>query len=142
MKRIIFGAGLALCLNLFAAGASTANAATVDSINAASDPFFAASWNVPDVGWIYSPPTSFSVSSIGTKFGSSDGRTVTAAIFLDTPGSLVLLGAGELVPVANAFAYRAFLEAALFFITGVDTSRRCEAMLRLAETLPTTRRDV
>jgi hypothetical protein len=40
-----------------------------------------------------------------SKFGPSDGRTVTAEIFLGAPGSLVLLGAGGLVPAAGALAY-------------------------------------
>jgi hypothetical protein len=88
-----------------------------DSINAQYDPYLAAGWNVPDVGWIYIPTFSYKLSGIGTKFGSSDGRSVIAEIFSGAPaqapppcpcvstGSLVLLGAGTLTPVAGAFAY-------------------------------------
>jgi hypothetical protein len=68
------------------------------------NPDLAASWNVPEVGWLYTPAFSFTIFSMGTKFGSSDGRTVNAEIFSGAPGALVLLGAGGLIPVAGAFA--------------------------------------
>lgn len=67
-------------------------------------PDLAASWNVPEVGWLYTPTFSYTISSIGIKFGSSDGRIVNAEIFSGAPDALVLLGAGELIPVAGAFA--------------------------------------
>jgi hypothetical protein len=75
----------------FIASASSGKTDIVDSINAAGDPFLAASWNVPNVGWQYTPSFSYSFFSIGTKFGSDDGRIVTAEIFSGAPGSLTLL---------------------------------------------------
>ena len=103
--------GLAAC-------PSSGNADIINSINAQYDPSLDASWNVPDVGWIYIPTFSYTLSGIGTKFGSSDGRSVNAEIFSGAPGggplggcpclstgTLVLLGAGTLTPVAGAFAY-------------------------------------
>ena len=74
--------------------ASSGNAAIIVSINGMDNPDLAASWNVPDVGWLYSPPFSYAFTSIGTKFGSADGRIVNAEIFSGAPGALVLLGAG------------------------------------------------
>jgi hypothetical protein len=84
--------------------ASSGNAAIIVSINGTDNPDLAASWNVPEVGWLFTPTFSFTISSIGTKFGSSDGRIVNAEIFSGAPGALVLLGAGGLIPVAGAFA--------------------------------------
>src|SRR5215471_18080001 len=86
-----------------ATGASSGNAAIIVSINGMDNPDLAASWNVPEVGWLYTPTFSYTFSSIGTKFGSSDGRIVNAEIFSGAPGDLVLLGAGGLIPVAGAF---------------------------------------
>jgi hypothetical protein len=82
-----------------------ANADVIDSVNAQYDPYPAASWNVPDVGWEYVPSFSYTLTGIGTKFGSADGRSVTAEIFAGAPGALVFQGAGSLVPAANGFAF-------------------------------------
>jgi hypothetical protein len=84
--------------------ASSGNAAIIVSINGMDNPDLAASWNVPDVGWLYTPPFSYAFTSIGTKFGSADGRIVNAEIFSGAPGALVLLGAGGLIPGAGTFA--------------------------------------
>jgi hypothetical protein len=86
-----------LAFGLAAGAASSVKADIIDSINAQYDPSLAASWNVPEVGWVYIPTFSYTLSGIGTKFGSSDGRTVTAEIFSGAPGSLSLLGAGNLL---------------------------------------------
>ena len=105
MRAKNFVLGLFWVALSFIASASSGKTAIVDSINAAGDPALAASWNVPNVGWQYTPTFSYSFFSIGTKFGSSDGRTVTAEIFSGTPGSLTLLTQGTLVPAAGAFAF-------------------------------------
>jgi hypothetical protein len=102
MRRNLFSRLLGLAFGL-AMGVSSGNADVIESINATADPDLAASWNVPDVGWVYVPTASFTFSGIGTKFGSSDGRTVNAEIFSGTPGNLLLLGAGGLVPEAGRF---------------------------------------
>jgi hypothetical protein len=47
-------------------GASSGNAAIIVSINGMDNPDLAASWNVPDVGWLYTPPFSYAFTSIGT----------------------------------------------------------------------------
>ena len=99
LKRGLFWLAVAL-----ATGTSSGNAAIIVSINGMDNPDLAASWNVPEVGWLYTPTFSYTISSIVTKFGSSDGRIVNAEIFSGAPGALVLLGAGGLIPVAGAFA--------------------------------------
>ena len=82
LKRGLFWLAVAL-----ATGASSGNAAIIVSINGMDNPDLAASWNVPDVGWLYTPTFSYTISSIGTKFGSSDGRIVNAEIFSGAPGA-------------------------------------------------------
>jgi len=106
MKTNLLGlkSGLFWLAVALATGASSGNAAIIVSINGMDNPDLAASWNVPDVGWLYTPPFSYAFTSIGTKFGSADGRVVNAEIFSGAPGALVLLGAGGLIPVAGAFA--------------------------------------
>jgi hypothetical protein len=110
-KLFALKAGLFWLAFGLAACPSSGNADIIDSINAQYDPSLAASWNVPDVGWIYIPTFSYTLSGIGTKFGSSDGRSVNAEIFSGAPGgsplpcpclstgTLVLLGAGTVTPV-------------------------------------------
>ena len=92
-KRLALKVGLFGLIFGIAAHPLYGNADVIsDSINAQADPNHAASWNVPDVGWIYIPTFSYKLSDIGTKFGSSDGRSVIAEIFLGAPGSRAGLG--------------------------------------------------
>jgi hypothetical protein len=99
-----------LAFGLAAGAASDANADVVASINDTGDLAPATIWNVPEVGWLYTPTTTFTFYEIGTKFGSSDGRAVSAYINSGVPGAvapggLVTLRAGALTPIADAFAY-------------------------------------
>ncbi|MDP3855074.1 MAG: PEPxxWA-CTERM sorting domain-containing protein [Phenylobacterium sp.] len=82
--------------------ATAASAAVVHEINPTGAS--AATWGATEVGWFYTPDTSYTLTAIGTKFGSSDGRTVTAEFYSGAPGALTLLRSGTLVPIANAFA--------------------------------------
>ena len=94
----------ALCISVGTGMAVEANASTLlDSIDA-SAPLLPASWVVEDVGFSYTPAFSYTLDGIASRFLNTDGRTVTAAIYLGLPGSLTLLGSGGLIPVANSFA--------------------------------------
>jgi hypothetical protein len=100
MKTSVLALALAATVTL---GASQASAAVVmDAINPGGTS--SSTWAADEVGWFYTPTFSYSLSGIGTKFGSSDGRTVTAEIFSGVPGSLTLLASGNLTPIANAFS--------------------------------------
>jgi hypothetical protein len=98
------GALFWLALSLVA-GTSFATADIIDSINTQYDANSGAAWNVPDVGWIYVPTVSYTVTAIGTKFESSDGRIVNAELFSGAPGAWVLLGYAPLRPEADTLAY-------------------------------------
>jgi hypothetical protein len=75
----------------------------VDAINPTATPN-GGNYNISNIGWLYTPAFSYTLDGIGALFATSDGRTVTAAIYSGTPGSLFLLGAGGFTPVANSFA--------------------------------------
>ena len=93
---------LSAALAALVIGSQASAASVVDAINPGGTS--TSSWYADGVGWFYTPGTSYTLTGLGTKFGSSDGRTVTAEIFSGAPGSLTLLGSGGLTPVANAFA--------------------------------------
>lgn len=42
--------------------------------------------NLNEVGWFFTPTTTFDVSGVNTRFSSTDGRTVTASIFATALG--------------------------------------------------------
>src|ERR1039457_6358625 len=50
-----------------------------------------------DVGWLYTAPFSYSLTSVAFEFGSGDGRTVTEEIFNPTTPALggTLLGSAS-----------------------------------------------
>jgi hypothetical protein len=97
MKTNLLGlkSGLFWLAVALATGASSGNAAIIVLINGMDNPDLAASWNVPDVGWLYTPPFSYAFTSIGTKFGSADGRVVNAEIFSGAPGAPSAPGCGR-----------------------------------------------
>jgi hypothetical protein len=63
-----------------------------------------------DLGWLYTAPFSYSLTSVAFEFGSGDGRTVTEEIFSPTTPALggALLGSATFVPVAGSFVGGAF----------------------------------
>ncbi|MBV9225877.1 MAG: PEP-CTERM sorting domain-containing protein [Acidobacteriaceae bacterium] len=81
----------------------------VDSVNQ-SEPVCSGSgcnFVVDDVGWFYTAPFSYTLTSVDFKFGSTDGRSVTEEVFTSpTPAALggTLLGSATFVPVADSFA--------------------------------------
>jgi hypothetical protein len=78
----------------------------VDAINADAPLTVGASWGVPEAGFAYVPPISYTLDGIATKFGVGcycNNQTVTIAIYQGLPGNLSLLGSGGIIPVANEF---------------------------------------
>jgi hypothetical protein len=69
------------------AGASAANADTIaDSVNLGDNGDSGAYWGVSEVGWLYTPASSFSLSGIETKFSipnltTIEDRTVTVVLY-------------------------------------------------------------
>jgi hypothetical protein len=69
------------------AGASAANADTIaDSVNLGDNGDSGAYWGSSDVGWLYTPGSSFNLSGIETKFSIPNGtsiedRTVTVVLY-------------------------------------------------------------
>jgi hypothetical protein len=79
-------AAAAMAMFIFA-GASAANANTIaDSVNLGDTGDSGAYWGSSDVGWLYTPSSSFNLSGIETKFSIPNGttiedRTVTVAVY-------------------------------------------------------------
>jgi hypothetical protein len=70
------------------AGASAANAGTIiaDSVNLGANGDSGAYWGSSEVGWLYTPSSSFNLSGIETKFSipnntSIEDRTVTVVLY-------------------------------------------------------------
>jgi len=87
------GAVAAMAMFIFA-GASAANADTIaDSVNLGDTGDSGAYWGSSDVGWLYTPSSSFNLSGIETKFSIPNGttiedRTVTVALYAgNTPAN-------------------------------------------------------
>ena len=83
-SRIVAAAATAMfCF----AGASAANADTIaDSVNLGASGWSGAYWGSSEVGWLYTPSSSFNLSGIETKFSipsntSIEDRTVTVALY-------------------------------------------------------------
>jgi hypothetical protein len=76
---------------------ATANATTViDSVNQNASPREGSSWIANNVGWFYTPTSSYQLTGLATRFRTADGRAVTASFYSGAPGSLFLLGRGTL----------------------------------------------
>ena len=82
-----------------------------DSVNASATPAFydpgspiTMTWNASEVGWFYTPSTSFPLWEVLTKFGVVDHRLVTVDVYQasrDAHGNLLSPGAGA-VPLRSA----------------------------------------
>jgi hypothetical protein len=97
-------------------GAEATASTIVDSIDASSPLVVGASWGVPEAGFSYTPAFSYTLDGIATQFGSngsSYSQTVTVAIYMGLPGSLTLLGSGDIIPVANTFVTASISPVAL-----------------------------
>ncbi len=73
---------------------------------------------VRDVGWYFTPSSSYILNSVYFDFGTTDGRTVTEEIFDTTTPALggTLLRSASFVPGSNGFAGGTF--APLAFTAG------------------------
>jgi hypothetical protein len=84
--------------------AAPLNATTIvaDSINE-DRAFLLGTWGTNNVGWFYTPSSSYKLAGLATRFRFTDGRTVGAAIYSGSPAgeslpsSLSLLGSGSLI---------------------------------------------
>ena len=92
----------------------------VDSVNAAGPPGLGPGYQfvVPDVGWYFSPSSSYILNSVYFDFGATDGRTVTEEIFDTATPALggTLLRSASFIPGSNGFAGGTF--APLAFVDG------------------------
>jgi hypothetical protein len=90
---------------------NAASAAVVDSFNADKNPA-AGAWGVSEVGWIYTPGSSYNLTGVRTKFGSGPGsysRTVTLEVYDELPSQGgTLLRSAAFSPLADAFAGGSF----------------------------------
>jgi hypothetical protein len=98
---------------VFAAAASQAQAGWIiaDSINASATPAFynpgspiTMTWAASEVGWFYTPSTSYDLWEVLTKFGVTDNRLVTVDVYQASHGangSLLSPSAGD-VPLRSA----------------------------------------
>lgn len=72
MRRWSWIGVLALAMGL-GSGARPASAQTVqDSVNADKAPAGASQWGLPEVGWFYTPTTSYTLKGIDSRFGSGE----------------------------------------------------------------------
>jgi hypothetical protein len=92
---------------------SSAAPVVADSINADANTLNAA-WGASEVGWLYTPASSYGLVGIETKFGSADGRTITLEIYTEAPSEGgTLLRSGTFSPLDDEFAGAFFSELAL-----------------------------
>ena len=86
------------------------------SVNASDAPVGSSTvWNgvglqQEEVGWLYQVPTggpaSYTITDVGTEFGTTSNQVVTAEIFSNAPSlGGTLLSTGTLTPVANTMEY-------------------------------------
>lgn len=96
--RTVFSAVVAVCL--FSPPALAATVAA--SINANATPY-PGIWSENNVGWIYAPTASYTLTGIGTKFASLDepAHLVTESVYLGAPGNLTLVSSGSFVAGTN-----------------------------------------
>ncbi len=109
-KNLLLAAMAALCL----AGRTHAAPVVVDAVNPDALPTNV--WQASNVGWLYTPAFSYTLTGVGTKFGAvvfgATSRTVTAQVFSGKPGeffsrtpsTLSLLASGTLTPIADQFS--------------------------------------
>lgn len=94
---------------------SPAFAQTVDSVNSSSTPANPFILFTQDLGWLYTPETSYLMNGVQTRFGISPradyNRTVTLEIYSDLPASGgILLRATSFTPIADGFAGGSFAD--------------------------------
>ena len=105
------GVCLAVVLTITTAREVNAGWIVVDSINESANPAFYTpgspavfTWAATDVGWFYTPNTTYDLWQIATKFASADGRNVTVDIYNASkgPGGALLSPAPGDSPLRSA----------------------------------------
>ncbi|MBN8816606.1 MAG: PEPxxWA-CTERM sorting domain-containing protein [Sphingomonas sp.] len=93
---------IAIALGGISLAAAPANAQTIvaDAVNDGIVPDYA-HWGLNNMGWYYTPTTSYLLTGIGTRFAEVDGRTVTEYIYSGTVGHLTLLSSGSFTASTN-----------------------------------------
>src|SRR5450631_3807787 len=90
-------AGFLLPLATFAAQAQV----PVDSVNAGATPSIGTTWAASDVGWLFSPSSSYLLRSVETKFGAGS-QPVTLVIYSAPPSTGgILLASGTFTVQPN-----------------------------------------
>jgi hypothetical protein len=82
-------------------------ATIVDSVNANSSPAAFTSWGATEVGWFYTPTSSYTLDGINTKFGSggsTSNQTVTVEVYNGAPSSATLLRSASFTALINQFS--------------------------------------
>jgi hypothetical protein len=84
-------------------------AAAIESVNAGSSPNASGSWSAVDIGWLYTPGLTYSLTGIETKFRTADQRTVTLEVYSAAPPQGgILLRSANFIPAAGLFAGASF----------------------------------
>jgi hypothetical protein len=84
-------------------------AAAIESVNAGSSPNPSGTWSATDIGWLYTPALTYSLTGIETKFRATDQRTVTLEIYSGAPPQGgILLRSVNFMPAAGLFAGASF----------------------------------
>jgi hypothetical protein len=75
------------------------------SVNSAFAPALDA-WTVPDVGWLFTVPSTFTLTEVETLFSSADSRTVTLEIYSGIPNDsgTALLATSTFTPVGGSYS--------------------------------------
>lgn len=91
----------------------------IDSVNAHATPSRVSYWSAAEVGWYYTPPFTYFLDGVSTKFGHqldfggadpNDPRAVTVEVYSDWPGAGDgLLRSGTFQPVGDTFAGATFV---------------------------------
>lgn len=100
MKSLLATVGLALALI-----GSTGQCGVIESFNEGLEPNYGAPWYAREVGWLYSPSSSYTLTEITTRFAYEGSRTITLAVYSAPPlDGGVLLRSANFTPLANAYS--------------------------------------
>jgi hypothetical protein len=99
-KTVVLWAAAAL-LSL---SATRSSADVMDSVNEFAPPHATDQWGGYEVGWFYTPSSSYVLTGIETRFAGTDGRTCTLEFFQNGPpsvGGSVRLGSAAFATAAT-----------------------------------------
>ena len=102
--RCVGLAVVTLCVQHLTVAPATATFVVADEINTQFVPSINFFWNAAEVGWVYTPDTSYELAAVATRFAGTDGRTVTLEIFDGVPlNGASLLRTTDYVPLSQTF---------------------------------------